>query len=287
MKVWIRGMGFDPKELVAVGRAAEDAGFYGLGMQDHLLYPQDLSVQYPYADAIFPQDLAWSDPWVTFGALSEATETLQFCTWIYLAAARSPFDVAKAVATASLLSGGRVSFGAAAGWLPEEYEISGLDFSRRGARLDEVLVLLRKIWAGGWVEHHGEFFDLKPSLISPTPAAPIPIWSGGDSPAAIRRAAGQDGWLGIYYDFDDAIDRVTRLNAFREQAGTADREDFEVMCNFIRVPTADELKRLEEIGVTSIILAPWEREFPQFHHPGLDNALRHIDDYAETVAAAA
>src|SRR3546814_15591662 len=98
----------------------------------------------------------WPDPWVTIGHLSAVTERLRFLTTVYILPARMPAHVAKQVGTAAVLSGNRVSLGVGMGWMDEEFDASGTPFGKRGKRADELIELLRALWTGGVVEHHGE-----------------------------------------------------------------------------------------------------------------------------------
>jgi probable F420-dependent oxidoreductase len=285
MKIWIRGALFEPQDLPDIARATEAAGLYGFGLSDHILYPHGLGDRYPYAEEGYSAEAAWPDPWVAAAALSQITTTLHFTTWIYIAPPRSPLAIAKAVATAQNFAQGRIAFGGAIGWLPEEYAAMGVDFKTRGKRFSEMLEVLRSIWAGGWIEHSGEFFEIERCLVSPQPTHPVPIWVGGDSDKSLQRAARYDGWLGLPYDLETVRGHVERLKEFRSQAGTLDRDDYEVMSNFHRVPTPDDLSALEEIGLTSVIVAPWERDYGFLEKVEPAIAIKYIEEYGRTFAA--
>ena len=151
--------------------------------------------------------------------MAAVTTTLRFNTGIYVAPLRHPLVVAKAVATASVLSHGRVALGAGAGWAKEEYDQLGENFRTRGARLDEMIEILRKVWAGGMVEHHGRYYDFDLLQMVPKPAAPIPIYIGGKSEPALRRAARNDGWFGSGDDPADVLGLVERLRGYRREYG--------------------------------------------------------------------
>src|SRR5207237_9456327 len=94
---------------------------------------------------------------------------------------RPPFAVAKMVATAAVLSQNRVALGVGMGWNAQEFDLMGQPFRQRGKRADEMLEVLAKLWAGGWVEHHGEFYDFDRVEMTPAPTAPIPVYVGGVS----------------------------------------------------------------------------------------------------------
>ena len=121
-------------------------------------------------------------------------QRLQFASNIYLAALRDPLTVAKSVASAAVLTGNRVVCGVSAGWLREEYELAGVDFEQRGRRLDETLLVMRKLLTGQVVKHEGPLFRFE-GIMCPAPTQPVRIWCGGAAAPAMRRAARHDGWL--------------------------------------------------------------------------------------------
>ena len=114
-----------------------------------------------------------------------------------------------------------------------------------------------KLMAGGMVEHHGEFYDFDPVEMRPAPPAPVPIYVGGHSEIAMRRAATLgDGWLGMYYSVEELEQHCRTLERAREDAGTADRP-FEIIASPMVTPTAENCERLEAAGVTTILTSAW------------------------------
>ena len=150
MKFWLSLVAVhETEQLPQLARCAEELGFHGLMVGDHLIWPAHIATRYPYSPdgKIFvPPDTPWPDPWVLFAHLGALCPRLHFASNIYLAALRDPFTVAKSVATAAALTQGRIVCGVSAGWLKEEYEIAGVDFASRGPRLDEALSVVRKLW---------------------------------------------------------------------------------------------------------------------------------------------
>lgn len=283
MKVYLHSTFVEPEKLVEVAKGAEAAGFYGITVSDHVVYPADLLSKYPLPDAAWPPTAPWPEPFVAIGAMAGATENLHFMTCIYIAPMRPVLEVAKLVSTASVFCGGRLKLGIGAGWMREEFDLMGTDFDNRGPRMDEMIEVLRTIWKGGNREFHGEYYDIPPVAMYPTPPKPIPIICGGDAPVSMRRAARSDGWIGMHYYFDEAVEKLELLRTAREKAGTADREDYEITFMIKPVPDVDTLKKLEELGVTSVFLSPWEAEEDFQADPGLDSILRSIDAYGATI----
>ncbi len=253
-------IGSNPLDWPRIARAAEDAGFDSVAVSDHVVYPSYLSSKYPYTPdgtPLFSPDEDWPDPWVAVGAMSSVTTRLRFLTNVYVLPLRNPFVVAKAVGTAAYLSQGRVGLGIGAGWMAEEFELLEQPFARRGKRMDEMVEVVRALWRGGMVEHHGEFYDFDPVEMRPVPPAPVPIYVGGHSDIAFRRAASiGDGWLGVYYSIEELIEHCETLERAREDAGTADRP-FEVIASPLAAPNSETCERLEAAGVTTILTSAW------------------------------
>lgn len=253
-------LGARPEHWPRLAVAAEAAGFDSVAVSDHVLYPSTLSSKYPYtADGtpLFSPDEDWPDPWVIIGAMSAVTTRLRFLTNVYVLPLRNPFVVAKAVGTAAYLSGNRVGLGIGAGWMKEEFDLLEQPFSGRGKRMDEMVQVLRALWSGGMVEHHGDFYDFDPVEMRPAPTEPVPIYVGGHSEVAFRRAAALgDGWLGVHYAPQELIEHCQRLQQVREDAGTAERP-FEIIASPLAAPTPDLCDELAGVGVTTILTSAW------------------------------
>jgi probable F420-dependent oxidoreductase len=282
MKLWVITTFLEPEHLLDVARCADREGYYGCTMADHVMFPAAIQSKYPYAgdwgaDAPFPET------WATISAMAAVTERLRFISAIYLAPARPPVIVAKSVATAAILSDYRIIFGAGVGWMKEENEYTGQDFHTRGRRLDEMIVLLRKIWSGEVVEHHGTYYDYEPFVVPPAPKQPIPIWGGGDSERPMRRAARLDGWVGAnYYPLDTALGHVARLHELRRQEGTDNRDDYGILIGLDHPPTVDDIRRLEEVGVTGVWASPWNAGI-SMDDPGIDVVTESLKRYAAEI----
>jgi probable F420-dependent oxidoreductase len=276
-----------PDDWVELTRVAEAAGFDQVSLSDHVFYPDKLDSSYPYSatgQPIFPPDTQWPDVWVMIGALAAVTARITFSTHVYVLPARNPFVVAKAVGTAARLSGGRVLLGVGAGWMREEFTQLEQPFERRGARMEEQIAVLRTLWRGGMVEHHGEFYDFDRLEMAPAPADPVPILIGGHSETALRRAARiGDGWMGVYYGLDELKGIVERLQGYRHEYGTAEGP-FEIQASIVdRLPTPDVCAELDDIGVTAIVTSAWMMEGLQF--ASLADNVRALERFAEEYIA--
>ncbi|MEZ7124682.1 TIGR03619 family F420-dependent LLM class oxidoreductase [Nonomuraea sp. AD125B] len=288
MKIWLAASFVDTGQFTELARAAERCGFDTLTLSDHLFYA-DFDTPYPYSRSGRPRwDAAthWPDVWVTIGAMAAVTTTLRFSPNVYIAPARDLFTVAKQVSTAAVLSGDRVTFGVGVGWCKEEFVGTGQDFHTRGRRLDAMLPVLRALWAGEQVRLDG----LPELSISPTPAGPIPVYVGGDSEAALRRAARLgDGWIGNRIYTEDELDPVlATLRRLLAEHGR-DGEPFEIIAPLAELPDAATYRRYAAKGVTGTLSAPWWLATPEEkarHGEGtLELKLATMERFAEEVIA--
>lgn len=231
-----------PETLVALGRAAERLGYRAVHLPDHLLPPE------PYGDTYG----GVYEPLVTLAHLAAVTSTIRLGTSVVVLPLRSPFVVAKQVATLDRLSGGRVVLGVGAGWDRVEFAAVGADFRTRGARTDEGIALLRHLFAGGG-PFHGRFHRFDVGVFAPVPTRPVPIMVGGTSERALRRAAElADEWQGVGLtpaEFARCAERLRELTDRPLRLGTrlAWRGDRAELAR-----TVDEARALAEAGADAV-----------------------------------
>jgi probable F420-dependent oxidoreductase len=248
----------DPLHYCELARCTEDCGYEAMSVSDHVVVPETIRSPYPYtADGKprFALTTPWPDPFVAIAAMAAVTTRLRFLTNVYVLPLRSPFVVAKAVSTAAVLSGDRVALGVGMGWMQDEFALLEQPWPRRGRRADEMIEVMRKLWTGDWVEHHGEFYDFERLRMSPAPAGRVPLYAGGTSEAALRRAARLDGWISELHRTEELAGLIERLRAYRAETGRG-----ESLCVFGSVLDAGDLdayRRLEDIGVTHVLTQPW------------------------------
>jgi probable F420-dependent oxidoreductase len=245
-------------ELVPIARAADELGYAALAIADHVVDLEKIATPYPYEDdgsRRWGHDTEWPDPWVLVGALSAVTTRLTFFTSIYVAALRSPYQVAKSVGTAAVLSGGRVRLGVGVGWCREEFDLLEQDFATRGRRTDEALELMERLWTEDWVESDGPLHPTPRLTMRPRPDARVPILVGGMSEVGLRRAARHDGWVADVCSTEEAIAYATRLRELRAELGRDGDPAVVVALN--DALTADDFARAEAGGVTDVMTMPW------------------------------
>jgi probable F420-dependent oxidoreductase len=261
VKFWQSLAFTEPSQLSALAAGAEAAGFEGVLLSEHLFVPESFAPRYPYAPGGRPDFAAatpFPDPWVTIGALSAATRRLRFATMVHILPLHHPLEVAKAVGSAAVFSNGRVALGVGAGWMKEEFDALGVDFASRGERFDESIAVLRKLWTGEMVEHHGAHFDFPRLQMSPAPGRPIPIFIGGASAAALRRAARLgDGWVGAGNTPEEAETLLGEIARLRGEAGRAD-DPFETIVPLVTPLDADTLQFLGDRGATGTVHYPFQ-----------------------------
>ncbi|WP_328842260.1 LLM class F420-dependent oxidoreductase [Streptomyces europaeiscabiei] len=202
-----------PEDLAEIARAADRAGFAYVATCDHVAVPRRLA---PAMSTV------WYDPVATLAYLAGVTERVRLLSHVAVVGLRHPLVTAKQYATLDHLSGGRLILGVGAGHVREEFEALGVDFDRRGAVLDECVDALRAaLGPGEFPSHHGKVYDFEDLGQRPRPAQDrIPVWVGGSSPAAVRRAAVRgDGWLPQGDPRDRLPAQITRLRRLREEAG--------------------------------------------------------------------
>jgi probable F420-dependent oxidoreductase len=274
-----------PDELVPLAQAGDEAGWDTMSLSDHIINPVETRKPYPYtADGSRRWDMGtpWPDPWITVGHLSAVTERLRFVTTVYILPARTPIHVAKQVGTAAVLSGNRVTLGVGMGWMEEEFEAMGTRFAQRGKRADEMIDVMRKLWTGEVVEHHGDHFDVPPLEMLPAPTARVPIAVGGVSDVALRRAARNDGWVSDLHTIDELAELRRKLDAYRAEYGRQD-QPFAVYGSARDAWDLDGYRRLHDAGVTHLITMPWY--FYAGPEATLEQKVEGIHRFAEDVIA--
>lgn len=243
----------DMKELPTLARHAESLGFEGISLGEHLITFSEQYESYAYSKdntiRWYP-DTHWPEPWVQIAALSQVTTRLRFLTSVYVLPMHDPFNVAKLISTAANISEGRVIFGAGIGWQKSEFELVGQDFHTRGRRCDEALEVMAKLWTGDAVSHNGEFYQFPSLQMSPGLFQSLPIYIGGFSDAALKRAARNDGWIGGQHEMSEVEFFLPTLMQYRKESGKS-VEDFKVGLGLYEM-TKSNIERCEELGVTML-----------------------------------
>jgi len=258
MKFYVSSAFLEASEIIEIARAADELGYEGMAIPDHVVNLETLATPYPYTEdgeRRWQPFTDWLDPWVLVGSLAQVTTRLKFVTTVYIPAMRDPYSAAKAIGTAACLSGGRVELGIGVGWCEEEFDLLGQSFAKRGKRTDEMLDLMKALWQPGWTEFDGEFYQTPRLEMTPTPPR-IPIYAGGLSDIALRRAARNDGWIGDLITLDQALASVNRVRELRAAQGLT-MDGFRVLTPLMDAFTISHFERATAGGIDSVVTMPW------------------------------
>jgi probable F420-dependent oxidoreductase len=202
------GRAASPDSIVAAAQLAETLGFADVWVSDHVAVPVDQGYPTGY---LF-------DPLLALTWAAAATERIGVGTSVMIVPQYHPLGLANSLASLDALSGGRLTVGAGVGWSAGEFAALGQNFHDRGRRMDEHLDVMRACWGPDPVAFHGEFVDLDPIKVQPKPAHPIPLWIGGSSERAYRRAVTRgDGFHALRLDPTAAAQVVERLRRDRPE----------------------------------------------------------------------
>ena len=264
-----------PTELAQAAQAADRLGYAYIACCDHVAIPERLAG---------PMGATWYDPVSTLGWLAALTTRTLLMSHVAVLPLRHPLLSAKQYATLDLLSNGRLLLGVGAGHVQEEFEAVGVDFHQRGAILDETIAALSKALTDEYPVHEGPRFPFSGLAVSPRPlqSPRPPIWVGGSSPRAVRRAAALgEGWLS-QGDAPDALPaQLELIRTTREQLGRTGPFAVNAIPPALHVgePTwdtgrrsltgkpeqlAEKLAAYGELGATHLQLRPRSRDLPEY-----------------------
>lgn len=266
----------------AIARAAEEMGFAGVALPDHVAIPQGYRSVHPSGENHIRVDTRFPDALITAATMAAVTTRLRFMTYVYVLPMREPFSVASQVATLAMQSGYRFALGVGAGWNLEEMELLGHDPRTRGKRMDEMIAVMRDFWDDGMASLDGEFYRFGLAGQFPVPERQIPVWVGGKSDAALRRAVANDGWLGMNYPMAEIRELLRRLDTEEKRAQERFGERAEPFRRFV-IPLAEPTPviygQLERWGVDGTVALCWPVEDPAF--AGLDEKLEAMQRFAD------
>jgi alkanesulfonate monooxygenase SsuD/methylene tetrahydromethanopterin reductase-like flavin-dependent oxidoreductase (luciferase family) len=274
----------DPTFYIPLAKAAEAAGYYAMTIPDSVAYPFESDAKYPYTpdgNREFLDGKSFIEAFVMAGALCAVTTTLKFNFFVLKLPIRPPALVAKQAGSLAALFDDRLGLGVGTSPWPEDYELMGVPFEKRGRRMDECIEIIKGLTSGEYFEFHGEFYDIPKTKMTPAPTKPLPILVGGHAEAALRRAARCDGWMhggGRPAELDRLI---KRLNEIREEEGRTGR--FEIHVISADAYTLDGIKRLEDKGVTDAIVGFRKPYIIGRDTEQLDTKIRHLESFAEKV----
>jgi len=275
------------KFYIPLAQAAEAAGYDSMTVADSLIYPSESDSAYPYTqdgDREFLEGKEFIETLTLCAMLGAVTTRLRFTPFVLKLPIRPPVLVAKQASSIAYLTDNRLGLGVGISPWREDFAVMGVPWEKRGKRFDECIDIVRGLTAGGEFEYHGEFYDIQPITQTPAPTRPIPILVGGHSDALPRAAVRGDGWMhggGPHEDLDELLEKLDKI---REQEGVADKP-FEKHVISMDGFSVDGCKRLEDKGVTDVIVG---FRLPYIKGPdteSLSKKLEHLERFAESVIA--
>jgi alkanesulfonate monooxygenase SsuD/methylene tetrahydromethanopterin reductase-like flavin-dependent oxidoreductase (luciferase family) len=276
----------DPTYYIPLAKAAEAAGYHAMTIPDSVAYPYESDSKYPYTpdgNREFLDGKAFVEAFVMAGALCAVATTLKFNFFVLKLPIRPPALVAKQAGSVNALFDNRLGLGVGTSPWPEDYELMGVPFANRGKRMDECIEIIKGLTSGEYFEFHGEFYDIPKTKMTPAPTKPIPILVGGHAEAALKRAARCDGWMHGGGRPDELDRLIKQLNQIREDEGRTGPFDIHVISG--DAFTLDGIKRLEDKGVTDVIVGFRIPYIMGQDTEPLDTKIRNLEKFAEKVIA--
>jgi probable F420-dependent oxidoreductase len=265
MKIGISGIGIgttpgaDKVTTIAVN--AERLGYSTIWAPEHVVLLDQYSSHYPYSPdhrLNMPMTRPFADPFITLTCAAMVTSKIRLATGICLVPEHNPLVLAKVIATLDFVSKGRVILGVGIGWLEEEFHALGVPWERRAQRTRDYITAMRKLWGDELSSYAGEFvrFEGARSYPKPIHGAKLPVFFGGESGPALKRAAEYgDGWYGLNMDLNETTAKIRRLEEMLKANGRK-RSDIEIAIrpSALASITKDDLKRYRDAGVDELVL---------------------------------
>jgi probable F420-dependent oxidoreductase len=284
------GVGNDKASLLQVATSAERLGFDSVWAAHHVLMPYQRSSQYPYqrsgTEIAMTPGIQWLDPLITLSMVGGVTDRIGLGTSVFVLPYRDPVTLAAELAALDVLSAGRLILGIGVGWMREEFEAIGVSSRERGARTDEHIQVMKTLWRDDPASFQGDFtrFDGIVLATRPHREGGPPVWVGGNTDAALRRALRfGDGWHGFEVFPEELPDLRQRLETLGDEVG---RDPAELELSVARglIPTGHEQESFihdrRMLGPSSEAIV---EELGQYAEQGLELVLIQISLLAPQV----
>ncbi len=243
----------DPAQIIGLAQLAESAGFESVWTFEHVIVPLDYASKYPYNSSGkmgAAPETSLVDPLIALTAIAAATKTIRLGTGVNILSQTNPLLLAKQTASLDFMSGGRFMLGVGIGWLQEEFIAMGTPFEKRGARFDDYVAAMRKVWSGEVVEHQSEFLNWSGFKSYPLPKQnPMPIIMGGNKGKILERIARfGNGWFVPGSDPSELVNQLSQLKTECTRLGRDFRE-IEITCMWPGADGIEALQLLAKAGV--------------------------------------
>jgi len=245
--------------MVGLAQLAEGLGFESVWTFEHAIVPNEYQSKYPYSPdgkmGVTPET-NFVDPLIALTAVAAQTKTIRLGTGVNILSQANPLYVAKQAASLDFVSGGRFELGVGIGWLKEEFQAAGTPFERRGARFDDYIQAMRKLWSGETVEHQSEFIDWTGFKSYPVPVQnPFPVVIGGTKGKAFERTARYgNGWFAPTASPDQLAPLMKELG---QACAEFDRDPSEIEVTAMWFPNREDLsdvERYRSMGVRRLVV---------------------------------
>jgi probable F420-dependent oxidoreductase len=246
-------IGFPADMMVGFAQAAEQAGVESLWTFEHVMVPLDYQSQYPYNKSGKmggPPETSFVDPLIALSVIANATSTIRLGTGVNILSQANPLFIAKQAASLDFMSNGRFMLGVGIGWLEEEFDAMGVPFARRGARFDDYVQAMRKIWSGDVVEHQSDFINWSGFKSYPLPVQdPFPVIMGGAQGKIYQRIARYgNGWYAPTTSPQDLSPKLEELKTVCADEGR-NYDDIEITAMWTMQGGLDSVKEYADLGV--------------------------------------
>jgi probable F420-dependent oxidoreductase len=277
------GKMIEGEKIARVARRAEELGYDSLWVSDHIIFPTELRSPYPYSpDGKLPLDPTnpLLEPFTVLSYAAAVTKTVKLGTSVIIVPYRDPLVTAKIVSSLDVLSGGRFIFGVGVGWLDEEFRVLRQNLRDRAAQTREALLAMKACWTQDDPEFHGKFFDFAGIKFAPKPRQKPhpPIWFGGNSMSALKRAVALgSGWHAVWETPEEVAEKVAILRDLCSKAGK-NFADFPISINVNhKVPlTVENVKKYEAAGVSMMFI-------PRSFQADVDDMIKGMETFAKEV----
>ena len=277
------GKMIEGEKIARVARRAEELGYDSLWVSDHIIFPTELRSPYPYSpDGKLPLDPTnpLLEPFTVLSYAAAVTKTIKLGTSVIIVPYRDPIVTAKIVSSLDVLSGGRFIFGVGVGWLEEEFRVLRQNLSDRAAQTREALLAMKACWTREDPEFHGKFFDFSGIKFAPKPRQKPhpPIWFGGNSQPALKRAAALgDGWHAVWETPEEVTEKAVILRDLCTKAGK-NFADFALTINVNnKVPyTIENVKKYKAAGISMMFI-------PRSFQADVDGVIENMETFAKDI----
>ena len=246
------------QQMVGMAQKAESLGYESVWTFEHVIVPLDYQSKYPYSASGKmggSPDVNFIDPLIALSFIAAATEKIRLGTGVNILSQANPMYVAKQSASLDLLSNGRFMLGVGIGWLEEEFAALGVPFERRGARFDDYLQGMRKVWSGEVVEHQSEFLNWSGFKSYPMPMHdPLPVIMGGSKGKIHERIALYgNGW---FAPTSDLAELARHLDEIRKQCDLIDRDynEIEISIMWSGQTQQEQIDAYQDLGVERMVV---------------------------------